>query len=141
LNTPHSRWKGILIYIAALAATILLIIAFLVSAIWWFPPLLVKNRQHNVEPALNRWGQQYSQIADDHAAATSASMLLYIQVYYPPGYEPGMEPLQAAVEKTRSESIRKITTALAKYSGTNFGTNAYAWQSWASNRVAQTNVR
>jgi hypothetical protein len=141
-DRPHPPLvKGVVIYLAALAAVTVLIIVFLVSAIWWAPQLIDKNRQRDVEPHLKRSGEYFSQIADDRGALQAAGGLGYVQGYYLPGSEPGMEALQAGVEKARSEAVNKISTALFKYSGTNFGTNAVAWQAWASNRIAQTKIR
>jgi hypothetical protein len=115
---------------------------FAFTAIWWIQPRVVNVHQKSVTKSIATWGVEYSCIENEREAIAAVEILKYIEQYYVPGagYR-GTAAVEENLERTRADVVQKISNALANYSGTNFGTNALAWQNWAEKRVEATKGR
>jgi hypothetical protein len=91
--------------------------------------------QRSVTKTIAEWGNEYAAVTNGASAIASAEMVGYMSHYYVPGpgYR-GPAEVEAALEKQRAESIRRVTDALQRYTGLDYGTNAQRWTEWAELR-------
>lgn len=130
--------------------TVLITFAFVVVvaafAIWLSWPRIemwaAGIHQKSVTQSLREWGREYASVTNDKSAVAAADMGGYMSRYYVPGpgYR-GPAEVEAALETQRAASIRRVTEALAHYTGLDYGTNAQRWREWAEARKTQLSAQ
>ncbi len=117
----------------------LVVVAAGVVTVWMTLPRIerwgVGVHQKSVTRSLAAWGVEDARITNDASAIHAAEMVWYISSYYTPGpgYRGPLE-VEAALERQRRESIKRIVASLERYTGLNYGTNVEQWNEWAEGR-------
>jgi len=88
--------------------------------------------QESVTRSITQWGTEYSTVTDDASAVAAAKVVGYIADYYRPGpgYR-GPADVEAALASRRAEAIARITDALEKHTGLDYGSDTLKWTRWA----------
>ncbi len=95
--------------------------------------------QKSVTQELRMWEQEYASVTNDASAIQAAEMAGYLSHYYVPGpgYRGPVE-VEAALERQRAETLKRITEALQRYTHLDYGTNAERWSEWAELQQTKT---
>src|ERR1043166_5745383 len=88
--------------------------------------------QRSVTKSIADWGNEYAAITNEASAIASAEMLEYMSRYYVPGpgYR-GPAEIEAALEKQRADSLRRVAAAWERYTHLEYGKNPKRWSEWA----------
>jgi len=94
--------------------------------------------QRSVTQELRMWEREYASVTNDASAVGAAGLVGYLSHYYVPGpgYRGPVE-IEAALERQRAETLKRITDALEGYTHLGYGTNAQRWSEWAELRKKQ----
>jgi hypothetical protein len=98
---------------------------------WHFEPWAAGFHQKSVTRSLADWEKEYGRIESWDEADRAIGMLEYVQTYYVPGPGYRSDPqTEAALEAQRARTLAAIASALRKFSGEDFGTDAGRWRTW-----------
>jgi hypothetical protein len=88
--------------------------------------------QKSVTQELRMWEGEYASVTNDASAIAAAELVAYLSHYYVPGpgYRGPVE-IEAALERQREATTKRITDALQRYTRLDYGTNPERWSAWA----------
>jgi len=105
-------------------------------AVWlswsWIERNAAGVHQRSVTQELRMWEREYASVTNDASAVRAAELAGYLSHYYVPG--PGYRgpvAIEAALERQRAETLKRVTDALHGYTHLDYGTNAQRWSEWA----------